>query len=253
MGIITSTDSPLLLHDYFNQFPALKQVNGYELLCIDFNFLHPEKEHFFATNIVLLSDGLLEEAKKRKDTSKVTEVQKGLSEVLALLDPSKVNITSSRVKSVIAICTLPYVMNIAPSSRKTKKSKVHTFTREERRDSFITHISSEEDIGTTILSRQEKYSQFGAHTLQPYIITVGSDLLNVTKAVIVINNTKYELRSLVEAVDVLFKIFIATNTCYPEESYDVWMFIQKGVYKMSTAYDRVTKPVSVLLDLLNLS
>ncbi|KAI5737640.1 hypothetical protein M8J76_015279 [Diaphorina citri] len=28
MGIITSTDSPLLLHDYFNQFPALKQVNG---------------------------------------------------------------------------------------------------------------------------------------------------------------------------------------------------------------------------------
>ncbi|KAI5756083.1 hypothetical protein M8J77_021936 [Diaphorina citri] len=31
MGIITSTDSPLLLHDYFNQFPALKQVNGIPL------------------------------------------------------------------------------------------------------------------------------------------------------------------------------------------------------------------------------
>ena len=250
VSIITENDSQLQLQEYFNRFPALKLDNGYELLVIDFLYLYPEKEHFFVTNIVLLSDQIIGEAKKKRHESKVEDVQKGLNEILGLLDPTKVDITNATNKSVIAVCLLPFIMNNTPSKKKTRKGKMYKFSREEKRDSFTTLVHSDDEIGTTIIRRTEKYFKIGS--LQPYIIAVGADWLNIEKAIVVVDNTQYKLGGLIEAVDVLFKIFHATNTCYPEEAYDVWLFIQKGMYGITTKCDDMRKPLRSLLDTVQL-
>lgn len=247
---LISQDSKLLLSDYFNQFPALKLECGYELLVSDFDkVLYPSKQYAFVMRISKLGLSIIDEARKRVTASKVKDVVKGIDEVLALLDPSKVDITDTDVVSIVGLCLLPYMMNMTPSQRKTSRSKAHSFDRSARRDSFITHIKSEDEIGTTIITRKEIYAALGENSLQPYIIAVGENLLSITKAVIVIEDIQYVINSLLDAVDVLFKIFQATNTCYPEESNDVWLFIQKGVYKISTKSDIVNKSVRNLLDL----
>lgn len=247
---LISQDSKLLLSDYFNQFPALKLECGYELLVSDFDkVLYPSKQYAFVMRISKLGLSIIDEARKRVTASKVKDVVKGIDEVLALLDPTKVDITDTDVVSIVGLCLLPYMMNMTPSQRKTSRSKAHSFDRSARRDSFITHIKSEDEIGTTIITRKEIYAALGENSLQPYIIAVGENLLSITKAVIVIEDIQYVINSLLDAVDVLFKIFQATNTCYPEESNDVWLFIQKGVYKISTKSDIVNKSVRNLLDL----
>lgn len=52
------------------------------------------------------------------------------------------------------------------------------------------------------------------------------------------------------AVDVCFKIIHATGAKYQEESYVVWMIIQKGFYLLRTEYDKeLTTVNSFLVDL----
>lgn len=44
----------------------------------------------------------------------------------------------------------------------------------------------------------------------------------------------YQLDSLVKAVDITFKVFFVFNVEYPPEATDVWTFLQKGVFAITT-------------------
>ena len=45
---------------------------------------------------------------------------------------------------------------------------------------------------------------------------------------------------LVKAVDICFKVFFIVNAEYPAEAADVWTFVQKGLFNITTPYDVVT-------------
>lgn len=61
-----------------------------------------------------------------------------------------------------------------------------------------------------------------------------------TKYYIVIDSTKYEIDTLLKAVETLYKTFHVLNAKYPPECGHIWMFIQRIVYDMVTPHDNVT-------------
>ncbi|KAI0209959.1 hypothetical protein LSAT2_005320 [Lamellibrachia satsuma] len=50
----------------------------------------------------------------------------------------------------------------------------------------------------------------------------------------------YEVDFLVKAVDICFKVFFIFNAEYPAKAADVWTFVQKGLFNITTPYDVVT-------------
>lgn len=61
--------------------------------------------------------------------------------------------------------------------------------------------------------REEKY-QLG-QTVQPYIVTEGSDLQQIRKAYVVVDNVQYEFNDTLRALKVCFRLFHVFNAAYP--------------------------------------
>jgi len=74
-------------------------------------------------------------------------------------------------------------------------------------------------------------------TLQPFIIFVGRDASSVNGYYVCIDKTLYKIESALKAIDVCYKSFFVLHACYPKESQQVWLHIQKCLYKMTTKYD----------------
>jgi len=82
-------------------------------------------------------------------------------------------------------------------------------------------------------------------TLQPLIIFVGCDANLVNEYYVCIDNTLYKIESALKAVDVCYKCFFVLQVCYPKESEQVWLLIQRCLYKMTTEYDINVKNAKV--------
>lgn len=54
----------------------------------------------------------------------------------------------------------------------------------------------------------------------------------------VIDQIRYQCETLLHAVDLLFKIFHVFNATYPPASEHLWFLIQKGIFKITTTYDK---------------
>ena len=57
----------------------------------------------------------------------------------------------------------------------------------------------------------------------------------------------YEVDSLIKAVNICFKSFFVFNMQYPAEALDVWTFLQRGIFEITTPYDIMTLRVHELL------
>lgn len=76
--------------------------------------------------------------------------------------------------------------------------------------------------------RREKLRTLGL-TLQPTVLAVGS-LVNLTSFYVLINDVKYAVTSLTNAIDLCFQAFFALNAQYPVDCEWVWYFLQRFVY-----------------------
>lgn len=158
-----------------------------------------------------------------------------------------------------AFMSLAFLMSTS-TIRKVKVKKQWRPSKLESLQGFITHIKSPADLEATITLRKEKMASLG-YTVQPYIIIIGTSIAEIHTRYIVINNVKYsstsdiryESTSIIHAVDSCFKILFALNAVYPAESSNIWYFIQKGLYKLSTRYDKVYTSVNSLLTDLGIS
>lgn len=90
--------------------------------------------------------------------------------------------------------------------------------------------------------------------MQPFILVTGPSLNNIVNYFVVLNDIFYDLTEAklpgLKALDICFKLFHALNIEYPEESYHIWLLIQKFVYKIGTAFDRTIPQIeSIVSDL----
>lgn len=84
-------------------------------------------------------------------------------------------------------------------------------------------------------------------SLQPYIIFVGS-YDSVEEIYVSLDDVLYKVNSMIEAIDVCFKIFHVFEVNYPVSSEHLWLLIQQGIYKFTTKWDSVITNIEFLLN-----
>lgn len=104
--------------------------------------------------------------------------------------------------------------------------------------------SSDSELETTKATRKNKLERFGK-TLQPLVIFVGEDVVDVTHAYVAVADTFYKFDTILSAVDACFKIIQATGARYQDEALVVW--IQKAFYRITTEHDKEYTTVNSLL------
>ncbi len=62
-------------------------------------------------------------------------------------------------------------------------------------------------------------------------------LSDIKQVLIVVDNHKWEVDSVLQGVDVCFKVFFTLNSCYPSEARHLWLLIQRAVYDLELAAD----------------
>ena len=74
--------------------------------------------------------------------------------------------------------------------------------------------------------------------LQPLTVVVRS-VFNIEQTYVVINDTWYETKYLLEAISFTFESFFAVDCAYPEKSENIWLFIQRAVYDIKIPGEKV--------------
>lgn len=92
------------------------------------------------------------------------------------------------------------------------------------------------DIETTCKEKRKKMLQMNLK-MQPFIIIVGPEITAIENVYIRLDNILYLMPSVLKALDVLFKMFLTFNACYPKECENFWYLIQWGIYDIHTSYD----------------
>lgn len=74
-------------------------------------------------------------------------------------------------------------------------------------------------------------------TIQPFLIVVGPNELDLQKVYVQVDNFRFETSTFIEGFDLLFKFYLMFKIAYPVESQNFWYFIQWGLYKIKTESD----------------
>ncbi|GBP79845.1 hypothetical protein EVAR_89284_1 [Eumeta japonica] len=165
---LAKVEGPLI--NYFNEFPALKQPEGYQLLCEDFSVKFPGKEEILTSSLILKRDQIIHIAREKLKNTRDNDLKESILRYLDSITDDKPD-----SKSEVALLLLPYILPILPSRKKG--NHIHWKpSRSELRDGFITHVSSSAEVKPTIEQRQIKLSRLG-RTFQPIIILTPSSLL----------------------------------------------------------------------------
>ncbi|GBP20639.1 hypothetical protein EVAR_16511_1 [Eumeta japonica] len=165
---LAKVEGPLI--NYFNEFPALKQPEGYQLLCEDFSVKFPGKEEILTSSLILKRDQIIHIAREKLNNTRDNDLKESILRYLDSITDDKPD-----SKSEVALLLLPYILPILPSRKKG--NHIHWKpSRSEIRDGFITHVSSSAEVKPTIEQRQIKLSRLG-RTFQPIIILTPSSLL----------------------------------------------------------------------------
>ena len=106
-------------------------------------------------------------------------------------------------------------------------------------------LQSFNDVDAAINRRIHKMKK--GDTLQPFVLTVGPSKTNLKRSYCVVDNIKYDFTTLKTAFDTCFKAIFALQANYPSEAYNPWLFIQKALYEISTAYDIKNAEVSTTI------
>lgn len=77
------------------------------------------------------------------------------------------------------------------------------------------------------------------HKLQvsPFVALVGADLKGTLDAYIYVDGIQFNCPTLLHALDWCMKTTFALHAVYQPQSKDIWMLVQKILYKLDTPWD----------------
>ena len=84
-------------------------------------------------------------------------------------------------------------------------------------------------------------------TVQPYLLVEGASLANINTVYVIIDTIRYQCKSVLEALDICFKSYHSLNGHYPKASEHILTLIQKAVYKINTASDKIYPGIALVL------
>lgn len=113
-------------------------------------------------------------------------------------------------------------INTDPSGSKIRKK----FSIADSQESFAIVAQTKEEFETKIKLLQLQHSN-----IQPKLLIV-KDFIQIKHISIYLDNIRYPFRNILNAFDILFKLFFVFNLKYPEESELFYHFIQTFLYEI---------------------
>lgn len=100
-------------------------------------------------------------------------------------------------------------------------------------------------LGETLKERKTRLSEFGFPN-QPLPIVIGAEN-SQKECLIVFDEVEYVVETPMKAVDIAFKSYHSLHADYPVESEQIWLFLQKAIYKFESKWDRYLNSTEILV------
>ncbi|XP_048514049.1 uncharacterized protein LOC125501699 [Athalia rosae] len=218
-------------------WPVVKQPLGYTLLESDYNYM--------------FNDGLSIYSEWPMLSTKLENLMR--SEIkekayIPFLDNLKDSDITPDSRDAILLSLLPVICPPSTVVRLAKGSWKPSCA--ESINGFILHVKVPGDLEMARDQQREKMAKI-KQPLQPYVIVLGPRLSAIEHSYVNVDETLYLVESPLKAVDICYKIFQVLNATYPPQSEQVWLFLQKYVYKRTTRWDKQVKSVIILTGKLN--
>lgn len=139
-------------------------------------------------------------------------------------------------KNAIVASLLPAFILPSMKIAKKEKKKFWRPTIIESREGFALHVLTISDLDRAISDRKAKFAELGIR-LQPMVIIIGSKLTEIKEYFVWYDDITYKFHSFLATLDITFKLIFALNLNFNVESLQVWQFVQKKMYNITTKYD----------------
>lgn len=80
------------------------------------------------------------------------------------------------------------------------------------------------------------------------MLVVGKTRKCIETIFIIVDDVRYQQPTLLKGLDLLFKIFHTFNAKYPSASEHIWTLIQRGIYNIIAANDKIFPNVMHLVN-----
>lgn len=137
----------------------------------------------------------------------------------------------------------PPQQKTASTDNGQKISKKFTIADSQESFAVLAKTQDELDVKLKLLKLQNK-------RIQPKLMIVG-DIDKVKSISIFFDNMTYPFLTILNAVDILFKIFFVFNLHYPEESLIFYNFLQDFLYEIPLS-KKISKISTVKNEIINL-
>lgn len=150
----------------------------------------------------------------------------------------------SEIKQLSILKLLHYVLRPTSKGKHGSSKKFWKISIGDSIASFVEETRSAADVHN-IIDRKKAFCIGKDIKLQPFLIYIQEPN---DQFCICYDSIFYSFNSLLNAVDILFKIFFVLNIQYPIESIKFWIFIQRFFYNIERSDDKVS---SDIIDLIN--
>ncbi|KAK0161694.1 hypothetical protein PV327_008113 [Microctonus hyperodae] len=208
----------------FEQWPILKQPNGYLLIESDFRALK-------LTDVII--------------TKEIWETFfQNVRTVVSLSDLLILDDVTDDCRVVIQTLLLSHY--VPPKGRIRVQEKHVKFSIPDCKNSMIVQVARSDDIAMAQENIEIKSAQ-SRMPLQPYMIVVGETMTRISEFYVCVDRVRYKLHSALSALDLLFKIFHVLDTGYPLASEHLWMLMQRSLYKFVIKGDKSISYVETIV------
>ncbi|CAG5083878.1 Protein of unknown function [Cotesia congregata] len=208
--------------DIFNDWPILKESICSVLINTDYDNVYKNK-------VINVNESWGNIFHLLKNIS-VDKIAKDYLPKLRLLDMSEKNV-SPLSKYIIQLEIFIHLLSAVKPRRKGKNSKKETHTRNNNQEDALSaaiesvymHVKVPGDVDTAC---EKKICQKAKtkSTIQPFLIVVGPNELDLQKVYVQVDNFRFETSTFIEGFDLLFKFYLMFKIAYPVESQNFCKF-----------------------------
>ncbi|KAH0534703.1 hypothetical protein KQX54_007113 [Cotesia glomerata] len=233
--------------DILNDWPILKESVCADLINTDFEKVYPD-------NVINLSDCWNETFIKLEKilNNKINPEHQAHLEILEQKSKDVPLLSRSILQLEI------FLHLLTPKPRKRTKNASLTaeldknIINKNTLESVCMHVKIPGDIDKACAAKVSLKAT-AKSTIQPYLIVVGPNVLDLKKIYVQVDSFRFEASSFAAGFDLLFKFYVLFKLAYPVETQHFWYFVQWGIYKIRTDSDVPIPSMFTILNKLNLN
>lgn len=145
----------------------------------------------------------------------------------------KKHVIISCVLDNLNVCYMMLLHAVLLPPSKQVKGRHIKYTIADAQNSFTVPVNQASDVHAVIADKKNNCVT-NKTTLQPFIIVIG-DKFHYKEFYVVLDDIKYEFKSYMEAVEYCFKLIFVLNLKYPDESVNLWTFVQAFLFNIKTS------------------